>query len=397
MIKTIKPVEKEPLEKPKYGSHVSFFRTFAALIPSPRTRYASLARSLKRSVPATYHTLLSGLEKLRNERGAFVAADSDDYNACWIRDQLYSTFAYYYLGETKKFSDGIRVVFDIFSNSKEKLERGACVIPSVSHEYLHAKYHPDTFGEITDDWGHHQVDAIGLFLYMVAFAEKNGVRVVESPNDREILQLLVSYLTIVKYWEAPDNGMWEEGLDMHTSSIGAAVKGLLSIKDAGLALVPNELIKKGGEAIAAILPNESPNREVDMAQLSLIWPYNILSEKVTETVIGRVEERLVRAYGLQRYWDDNYYRSDDGISAEWTMGFFWMSIIASRRGKTTDAHDWFIRGMSTITSAGELPELYQNGKPNKNTPLAWSHSLALIAAIHLVDHPLQDIELVNSD
>jgi len=373
--------------------YFGLFRLFST--PASKPRYTALVHTLKRSAPRTYHALLNGLEKLRNERGVFIAADSHDYNACWIRDQLYSTFAYYYLGETKKFSDGIHVVFDIFAHSKDKLERGACATPTVAHEYIHAKYHPETFDEITNDWGHHQIDAIGLFLYMVAFADQNGIPVTRSSEDREILQLLVSYLTNVEYWKTPDNGMWEECLDLHASSIGAAIKGLCSIKEAELAFVPNELIHRGEEALANLLPNESPDREVDMAQLSLIWPYNLLSEKTADIILGRVEEQLVRNNGLQRYWNDNYYRSDNGISAEWTMGFFWMSIIMSKRGRTIEAHDWFTRGLATITPEGELPELYQNGKPNKNTPLAWSHSLALIAAIHLIEKPLQDTDLID--
>jgi len=44
---------------------------------------------------------------------------------------------------------------------------------------------------------------------------------------------------------------------------------------------------------------------------------------------------------------------------------------------------WFARGMSTMTPEGDLPELYQNGRPNPNTPLAWTHSLAIIAAKEL--------------
>ncbi|HEC30391.1 MAG TPA: hypothetical protein ENI66_00025 [Candidatus Yonathbacteria bacterium] len=323
--------------------------------------------------------LLGGLETLRNDRGAFVAALSDDYNACWMRDQLYSNFAYYYIGNTKEFKKGMWVVFDMLRNSQRKIEKAICYPPRQSADFIHAKFGDKLLEEITNDWGHHQVDAIGLFLYVVGFAKEKGIELTRDETDKEIIQLLVSYLTAVRYWEDPDNGMWEEGLALHASSIGAAVRGLQTIKDTKLAVVPQKLIDHGVSALFEILPNESPDRDRDMAQLSLIWPYNVLPPYITETVIDRITEKLIQPKGLNRYMDDNYYRSDNGISAEWTMGFFWLSIIFAEQGKKKEAESWFARGMETITSEGLLPELYQNGEPNKNTPLGWSHSLALIA------------------
>lgn len=343
------------------------------------------ARRVRTALPKTYDALYAGLEKLRNGDGAFKAASSDDYNACWIRDQLYANFAYFYLGETEKFSTGIRVVFDILEKSKKKIEQATCQTPSAGHEFIHAKFDADTYNEITNDWGHHQVDAIGLFLYSVAFAEKHGISVVENKNDKEILQLLVSYLTSVRYWEQPDNGMWEEWYDLHASSIGAAVKGLSAVRDMELAVVPSDLIDRGMRTLFALLPNESAHHDADMAQLSLIWPYDLVPPQLADAIVNQITGKLVQPNGLNRYWDDNYYRSDNGVSAEWTMGFFWLSLAASEQGKRAEAQEWFLRGLATMTPEGELPELYQNGKPNKNTPLAWSHSLALIAAVKLYE------------
>jgi len=93
----------------------------------------------------------------------------------------------------------------------------------------------------------------------------------------------------------------------------------------------------------------------------------------------RVTRNLTQSKGINRYLNDDYYRSSNGISAEWTFGFFWLSIIYSEMGEKGDAEYWFNHGINTMTPDGKLPELYQDGLPNKNTPLAWSHSLALIA------------------
>lgn len=323
--------------------------------------------------------LLAGLAMLRDERGVFTAALSDDYNACWMRDQLYANFAYYYLGDTKKFKQGIRVAFDMFFKSKEKIERAICDKPNVTCDYIHAKFCSETLSEITNDWGHHQIDAIGLFLYMIGFAHERKIKVIETEADKDMLQLLVGYLISVRYWEMPDNGMWEEWEELHSSSIGAALAGLQKIKEQKLAVVSQSLIDHGAGALANLLPKETPVRDQDLAQLSLIWPYRVVSDSVRDEILRRVTENLVQPKGLNRYLNDNYYRSDNGISAEWTFGFFWLAIIFAEMGEKYDAEYWYNHGLSTMTDDGLLPELYQNGQPNKNTPLAWSHSLALIA------------------
>lgn len=323
------------------------------------------------------------LQLLRRENGAFVAASGEDYNACWVRDQVYSTYAYYYLGEIHTFATGLQVVFDILHNSREKIERAILQKPERSGDYIHAKFDVEALGEITDASGHHQVDAIGLFLFVVARAQRNGVRVIRDRKDREMLQLLVSYLAAVRYFAEPDNGMWEEGVDLHASSIGAAVTGLRELKYMHLAVVPEQLIAAGEAALARLLPNESPSREADLAQLSLLWPYRTVDTSTADTILARVKDSLVQSNGINRYLDDNYYRSDSGISAEWTMGFFWLAIIYADRKEYAEARYWFERGMSTMTPEGHLPELYHNGTPNLHTPLAWAHSLALIAGVKI--------------
>jgi len=326
-----------------------------------------------------------GLTSLRKENGAFIAAPSNDYSACWLRDQLYANFAYLFLGDTQKFREGVWVAFDILHKHSKKIEKAIMNPPCETKHFIHAKYNTDNFNEITDDWGHHQLDAIGLFLFMVSLAHKRNVGIFRNGKDLDLLQLLVSYLIAVRYWDAPDNGMWEEGMDLHASSIGACVAGLSLVQKEELAVVPDALIYEGAEALYRLLPNETPSRDVDMAQLSLIWPYRVVSDDLAEHIVRRIEEKLIQKKGLNRYWDDNYYRSQNGISGEWTMGFFWLSLIENARGNKKKAEMWFKRGTATETQEGMLPELYCDGKPNGNTPLAWSHSMAIIAGLSFVN------------
>jgi len=174
--------------------------------------------------------------------------------------------------------------------------------------------------------------------------------------------------------------MWEEKLNLHSSSVGAVLAGLYHIKKH--LTVPKSMIKSGRKTLNNILPNESPDQEVNMSQLSLIWPYNIISRKTSDIVITRITEKLVQEHGLNRYLDDSYYRSENGISGEWPLGFFWLSIVEFQRGNIKEAEKWLSKGLDQIRHDC-ITELFCNGTPNKNTPLAWAHSFAIIALIKL--------------
>lgn len=324
--------------------------------------------------------ILREMEKLRRPSGAFIAAPSLDYYACWLRDHLYTSFCYYYLGEFQKLREGIWIVFDILQKHRGKIDNIICSPPHNPHDFLHAKYNPDTLEEVTREWGHHQLDAIGLFLHIVADLNfKNIEKVIRNKNDSDIIQLLILYLCAIRYWESRDNGMWEDDWAIHASSIGAVLKGLDYIKWRQIAVVPDSMIASGRETLNKLLPNESESRSVDMAQLSLIWPYNVVESKMANTLLERVETGLVQTHGLNRYWGDSYYRSQNGVSGEWPMGFFWLSIIASQRNKGRKAAYWFDKGTEQMTSDQHIPELYKDGKPNNHQPLAWAHAMALIA------------------
>ena len=136
--------------------------------------------------------LLVKMESLRRPSGAFIAASTDDYNACWLRDHLYTVFSYWFLGDHKKLVNGMHVAFDILHAQRRKLER---ISPRDNvYEYVHAKYNPDTLGEITDKWGHYQLDAMGLLLHIVADLDSKHITVTRNNSDKELLQLLVIYL-----------------------------------------------------------------------------------------------------------------------------------------------------------------------------------------------------------
>ena len=347
--------------------------------------------------------VLEVMESMRNpENGAFKAALTPDYDAMWLRDHLFCTFAYLYLGDYEKFKAGVALVFKYFKLNRKTLITRICSPIAVPGGILHAKVDSQTLAQVTTDkgWGHHQVDALGLFFFIVAEADRRDVKVAKDPADREILRLLVAYLRSVEYWEKPDLGMWEECLTRKMTSIGFAVSGLSHIKHQGLATVPDPLVEFGQKALDALWPNESKDQcarpqhshDCDAAQLFLIWPCRVIgdTEKQNE-LLGRIlngheatpgqTHCLLQKNGLNRYWGDDYYRSGaEGkyISAEWTMFFFLLCIVYADRHEYTEAEKWFTRGCDSMIE-NKVPEEFHDGKPGIHTPLAWGQALALIA------------------
>jgi len=194
-----------------------------------------------------------------------------------------------------------------------------------------------------------------------------------------IVRKLVKYLESIEYWHDPDNGMWEEYEEIHASSIGACVAGLIKISK--FIKVPYDLIEKGEKALDKLLPKESETKDVDLALLSLIYPYNIISEKQRTSILENVEKQLVRKKGVIRYLDDQYYNKNG--EAEWTMGFPWLAKIYKDLGDKENFTKYIKKTLDCMNSKGELLELYfaNSNEHNDNTPLGWAQSLYLVALL----------------
>jgi GH15 family glucan-1,4-alpha-glucosidase len=228
-------------------------------------------------------------------------------------------------------------------------------------------------------------------LFKVGELEKEkGVKILENNNDKRIIQKLVDYLSTLEYWHDPDSGMWEENEEVHASSIGACIAGLEMVKDIDGIEVSEDLIKKGYEALAKLLPRESDGKFVDLALLSLIWPYEVTTKRQTKEILKNVEYHLLKNRGVIRYKGDHYYNKNlDNISeeAEWTFGLSWLTIIYEMIGKKKKARKFLEKNLGTVTKEGEVPELYYSNtdKPNDNTPLGWSESL-FITSLYYINH-----------
>lgn len=328
------------------------------------------------------------LEDLQYKSGLFAASKKDvstGYNKAWLRDNFYECLAFEVLGDWETVRKTYRAILDIFKKHEYKIDYAIQQKPAHTHQYIHARYHPETFEEFWEEWGNKQNDSIGCILFKIGELEKRqpGL-IIADENDRRIVQKLVWYLSTLQYWHDPDSGMWEEDEEIHASSVGACLAGLKAIAGTNGIEVPDELIRKGEEVLHKMLPRESQREFVDLALLSLVWPYNVVDNTEAKTILENVEYHLLKDRGVIRYKGDKYYnKNPDGVSeeAEWTFGLSWLAIVYEKLGEKQRAEHFLDLAKLTVTRDGNIPELYYSNSPeyNANTPLGWSESLFVVA------------------
>jgi len=323
------------------------------------------------------HSILKGLQYESGLFGASRSSVSTGYNQAWIRDNIYESLGLEYVGDYDSIIKAFHALLDALKKHEYKIDWAIKEKPDERYKYIHARVCPITFDEIEGEWGNKQNDSIGALLFKIGDLLDKDLDVMRNLDDQRLIQKLVFYLQSVEYWHDKDNGIWEENEEVHASSVGACVAGLKKISK--YVHVPTQLIAKGQEVLDELLPRESETKEVDLALLTLIYPFDVVSEEQRFLILKNVEENLVRMNGVIRYQDDQYY--SNGKEAEWTMGFPWLAKIYKDLGDVEKHRHYLKKTYSVMTWKGELPELYYGGtkNPNENTPLGWSQALHLCA------------------
>ena len=352
---------------------------------------------------------LDNIRALQSKSGLFLASRSDvstGYNKAWLRDNFYTCLAFEEIEDWETVKKVWKALLGIFIKHKDKISWAVKNRPYHTFQYIHARYNPETFEEFWEEWGNKQNDAVGAILFKIGDLEIKGIKIIETEEEKEVLQTLVDYLNSIEYWQDPDNGVWEEYEEIHASSVGACVAGLKAISKTGLINVRYELIAKGEESLRKLLPRESKSKFTDLALLSLIYPFNVLGEKMAREVVRHLEYHLEKDRGVIRYKNDRYYNKNiDEVSeeAEWCFGFPWLSIIYGQFASAQITHPHFVstslitREVKTDTEKAQeyleksfktihqdqIPELYysDSDKPNDNTPLGWAESLFVVALL----------------
>ncbi len=345
-----------------------------------------------KGTPLTYDQLINQhlriLEGLQYHSGLFAASSHQvgtGYDKAWLRDNFYECLAFEALGDWETVRHTYRAILDIFKKHEIKIDYAISKKPEHAYQYIHPRYNPVTFEEYWEEWGNKQNDAVGCILFKLGELEaRQPGLVVKDKDDKRVIQKLVWYLSTLEYWHDPDSGMWEEDQELHASSVGACVAGLKMAKQIKGIKVPAALVKKGESAVRKILPRESERKFVDLALLSLIWPYAVTTPDETAEILKNVEYHLLRRRGVIRYKGDRYYNNnEDGWSeeAEWTFGLSWLAIIYKKLGNEAKARYFLDRARQAVAPSGAVPELYFSNSPqhNANSPLGWSESLFVVA------------------
>ena len=330
---------------------------------------------------------LAQIRKLEKAPGIYTASAhtvATGYDKAWLRDIYFIVLSFLETGDIATVKRSARALLDVFIKHKDKINWAIDNKPHETWQYIHARFHPETFEEFWEEWGNRQHDAVGEVLNLICEVELRGEGIATSEEDREMVQKIVDYLVRVEYWNDPDNGIWEENLEIHASSVGSVVAALRKAQQVSWLHVPSWDIEKGEATLRALLPRESQSKFADLSLMSLIYPFDVVTEEEAAEILSNVEYHLTRDRGVIRYKNDRYYNAnEDGYSeeAEWCFGLSWLSIIYALQGDKQKALHYLDRARSTVTAEGLVPELYysHSNRPNGNTPLGWAESMYVIA------------------
>ena len=337
-----------------------------------------------RQLIAQHAKILRGLQY---DSGLFAASSkkvSTGYDKSWLRDNFYECLAFEVIGDWETVEKTYQAILKVFLKHEWKIDHAISRKPEHKHEYIHARFHPETFDEFWEEWGNKQNDSIGAILFRIGELERHRpMSIIRNEHHLRIVNKLVQYLQSIEYWHDKDSGMWEEDEEVHASSVGACLAGLKSVSSIPGVEVPKWLMERGEETLERLLPRESQKKFVDLSLLSLIWPYKAVNRKQRTEIIRNVEYLLLRSRGVIRYKNDHYYnKNPDGYSeeAEWTFGLAWLAIIHERLGNKAKAKKLIGQMIDGLTPEG-VPELYFSNSPehNENNPLGWSESLFIVA------------------
>ena len=254
----------------------------------------------------------------------------------WIRDNVYSILGVWALSLAyKKGADYdedrakayeleracikcMRGLLTCMTRQLEKIERFKEDFSP--RDSIHAKFGCKTGMPVVGDheWGHLQLDAISLYLLILAEMTASGLQIVYTLDEVAIVQNLVFY--IESAYCIPDNGIWERGdksntgiLELNSSSIGMAIAAMEALDELDLfgvrgssssvIHVMSDEIQKCRAVLQSMLPRESLSKETDAALLTVIgYPaFAVDDRKLIEITATEILTKLGGRYGCKRF------------------------------------------------------------------------------------------------
>lgn len=350
--------------------------------------------------------------KYQNPVTGLFPATQDNHHA-WIRDNVYSGLAVWGLSLAyKKVADIdddraktyeleqscvklMRGLLMCMMHQKEKVERFK--VTQNPLDSLHAKYCARTGQTVVGDhdWGHLQIDAISLYLLILAQMTASGLQIIFSLDEVAFIQNLVFY--IESAYCTPDYGIWERGdksnhglPELNASSIGMAKAALEAINELDLFGArggPSSVIhvlsdeaQKCQAVLQSMLPRESSSKELDSGLLSVIsFPaFSVDDPHLIEVTRNAILSKLEGKYGCKRFLRDGYktpkedpnrlhydpfeLRMFERIESEWPLFFCYLILDYCFQGNLDAVHH-YMNKLEQVTVDSEdgiklVPELY---------------------------------------
>ncbi|XP_073831971.1 probable phosphorylase b kinase regulatory subunit alpha isoform X8 [Musca autumnalis] len=308
--------------------------------------------------------------------GLFPASNVNSH--AWIRDNVYCILAVWGLSMAyKKIADQdedrakcyeleqscvklMRGLLMAMMNQKDKVERFKMTQNPL--DSLHAKYSSTNAQPVVGDaeWGHLQIDAVSLYLLILAQMTASGLQIVFSLDEVSFIQNLVFY--IESAYCIPDYGIWERGdktnhgePELNASSIGMAKAALEAMNEldlfgarGGPASVIHVLADEAHKCQAVLqsmLPRESNSKELDSGLLCVIgFPaFAVDDPQLIRITKDAILQRLMGKYGCKRFLRDGYrtpkedpsrlyyerweLRMFENIECEWPLFFCYLILF----------------------------------------------------------------------
>ncbi|XP_055522965.1 probable phosphorylase b kinase regulatory subunit alpha isoform X3 [Wyeomyia smithii] len=343
--------------------------------------------------------------------GLFPASSENSH--AWVRDNVYCILAVWGLSMAyKKIADQdedrakayeleqccvklMRGLLMAMMNQKDKVERFK--ISQNPLDSLHAKYSSKNGQPVVGDgeWGHLQIDAISLYLLILAQMTASGLQIVFSLDEVSFIQNLVFY--IESAYCIPDYGIWERGdksnhgqTELNASSIGMAKAALEAMNEldlfgarGGSGSVIHVLADEAHKCQAVLqsmLPRESNSKELDAGLLSVIgFPAFACDDpQLIEATQDAIVNRLQGRYGCKRFLRDGYktpnedvtrlyyepweLRMFENIESEWPLFFCYLILNKAFQNDKESVNEYSNKLEEILVKTEEgmrlVPELY---------------------------------------
>ena len=73
------------------------------------------------------------------------------YNKAWLRDNFYECLAFEVVADWSTVQKTYRAILDIFKKHEQKIDYAISQKPEHTYQYIHPRYHPETFEEYWEE------------------------------------------------------------------------------------------------------------------------------------------------------------------------------------------------------------------------------------------------------